>query len=62
VLAAPVLATVALVGRYLARKLFDLPPWPPEEAKPKASELTWRRIRRRAEAFWLMLQSRRERK
>jgi predicted PurR-regulated permease PerM len=31
VIAAPLLATLQLVGRYTARKLFDRDPWPPEE-------------------------------
>jgi hypothetical protein len=28
VLAAPVLATVNLLGRYIGRKMFDMDPWP----------------------------------
>ncbi len=31
VVAAPLLATLQLVGRYTMRKLFDRDPWPPEE-------------------------------
>ncbi len=31
VIAAPLLATFMLVGRYLMRKMFDLDPWPPGE-------------------------------
>ncbi len=40
-LAAPLIATVRLFGRYLYRKLFDLDPWPeplPQPAPPKAAE------------------------
>jgi predicted PurR-regulated permease PerM len=29
VVAAPLLATVTLLGRYITRKMFDLEPWPP---------------------------------
>jgi predicted PurR-regulated permease PerM len=32
VIAAPLLATFMLVGRYLMRKMFDLDPWPPGES------------------------------
>ncbi len=31
VLAAPLLATLQLIGRYTMRKLLDRDPWPPEE-------------------------------
>ena len=31
IIAAPLLATLQLVGRYTMRKLFDRDPWPPEE-------------------------------
>jgi predicted PurR-regulated permease PerM len=31
IIAAPLLATLQLVGRYAVRKLFDRDPWPPEE-------------------------------
>ena len=34
VIAAPFLATVLLVGRYIMRKMFDLDPWPPMEREP----------------------------
>ncbi|HEY6073917.1 MAG TPA: AI-2E family transporter [Anaerolineales bacterium] len=32
-LAAPILATLALIGRYTARKMFDLDPWPVAEVR-----------------------------
>lgn len=57
VLAAPVLATVALVGRYVGRKLFDQNPWPEPEQPP---ELPGGRVARRARAWWRFL--RREKK
>lgn len=41
VLAAPVLATLTLSGRYVIRKLFDQDPWPIEEQKTRVVELPW---------------------
>ena len=35
VIAAPFLASIMLLGRYIMRKMFDLDPWPPE--KPVAA-------------------------
>lgn len=34
VVAAPILATVALVWRYIVRKMLDLDPWPPGDSLP----------------------------
>lgn len=34
IIAAPLLATLQLIGRYTVRKLLDRDPWPPEEDKP----------------------------
>lgn len=47
VLAAPVLATFVLVSRYVSRKMFDLPPWPPggEQLGPPP-EPVWIRLKR----------------
>src|ERR1051325_34817 len=36
VIAAPLLATLMLLGRYVMRKMFDLNPWPPGEITPTA--------------------------
>lgn len=47
VLAAPVLATLVLMGRYVGRKMFDLPPWPVQEEQPKKVEPPWKRFQRR---------------
>jgi predicted PurR-regulated permease PerM len=59
VLAAPVLATLLLVGRYVGRKMFDLPPWPPELEKPiQPPEMPWVRIIRRAEKVSATLRQR----
>jgi predicted PurR-regulated permease PerM len=53
VLAAPVLATMLLIGRYVGRKMFDLPPWPPQPVNQiEATEMPWRRIRSRLEKTW----------
>ncbi|RME08458.1 MAG: AI-2E family transporter [Anaerolineae bacterium] len=44
VLAAPVLATLTLVGRYVLRKMLDLDPWPQDERRaprPLWSPPTW---------------------
>lgn len=46
VLAAPVLATMLLLGRYVGRKMFDLPPWPVLEGQPKKVEQPWKRVSR----------------
>jgi len=52
VLAAPVLATLTLLGRYISRKMFDLNPWPPMEIEPKSMELPWTRAKHRLAALW----------
>lgn len=40
-LAAPVLATLQLIGRYTLRKMFDLDPWPETAEQPR--EFAWMR-------------------
>jgi predicted PurR-regulated permease PerM len=48
-LSGPTVATLILLGRYVYRKVFDLPPWdPPIDGGPEA-EATAARPRR---AFW----------
>lgn len=42
VLAAPVLATLTLVGRYILRKMLDLDPWPEPEESDDEDYLRWR--------------------
>lgn len=44
VLAAPVLATLRLFGRYTVRKLFDLDPWPEEEQTQPPIEWPWTKL------------------
>lgn len=59
VLAAPLLATINLVGRYILRKMFDLEPWPEKDIpSEKEIELPWARLQRRVLA-WLRLFRRR---
>ncbi len=43
-LAAPVLATFLLFGRYAFRKMLDLDPWPEAEAAPRTSSINLRRM------------------
>jgi predicted PurR-regulated permease PerM len=52
VLAAPVLATISLLAKYIGRKMFDLDPWP-KEALPRSSvTMPWARTRQRLVDFW----------
>ncbi len=45
-LAAPLLATLKLIGQYTLRKMLDQPPWPEtEETPPPATPSLWRRLR-----------------
>jgi predicted PurR-regulated permease PerM len=58
VLAAPVLASVTLIGRYIGRKMFDLPPWPPESKPPPRPVPPWIRLGRRLRTAWHWIQKR----
>lgn len=49
VLAAPIVATIKLVGTYAWRKMFDLPPFPDPEPEPPPSRPT---LKERARRFW----------
>lgn len=51
VLAAPVLATLMLVGRYTIRKMLDLDPWPEPELELPPVEYPWVRWGRRFEVL-----------
>ncbi|HLF73282.1 MAG TPA: AI-2E family transporter [Anaerolineales bacterium] len=56
VIAAPFLATILLLGRYVMRKMFDLDPWPPVEMELRPSgSAEWfarlRQLRRALPAF-----------
>ena len=52
VLAAPVLATTQLIGRYTLRKMFDLDPWPENETMVHPVEMPWVRWMRRLKMWW----------
>jgi predicted PurR-regulated permease PerM len=52
VLAAPVLATLSLVGRYITRKMLDVEPWPEEPGGLSYTRYSWIRSLRRMEV-WL---------
>ena len=53
VLAAPVLATVKLVGRYSLRKMFDQDPWPGQEGQLKSVGIPWlMRLYKRFRKWW----------
>ena len=41
VLAAPVLASIVLIGRYFLRKMVDQDPWPPSELESQNSTIPW---------------------
>jgi predicted PurR-regulated permease PerM len=58
VLAAPVLATVTLLGRYIFRKMLDMDPWPPVEEPPRPAAPFWVRAARRLQAIWRWLRRR----
>jgi predicted PurR-regulated permease PerM len=58
VLAAPVLATLELLGRYVVRKMFDLDPWPEPEKRQEPRELPWKRGVLRLRAWWRRMQQR----
>ncbi len=43
ILAAPVVATINLISRYVLRKMLDLDPWPEPEYSPEPIGVTWGR-------------------
>jgi predicted PurR-regulated permease PerM len=59
VLAAPVLATTKLLGRYTVRKMLDLDPWEvAAEPHPPPPEFPWVRALRLSGAWWRSLKKR----
>jgi predicted PurR-regulated permease PerM len=58
VLAAPVLATVKLVGRYMLRKMLDLDPWVELGEPAPPFEFPWKRIRDYSRERWMELRGR----
>ncbi len=57
-LAAPVVATIKIVGIYVYRKLLDLDPWPDPEVDPKPVEFPWYRLSRQLKSWIQNIQSR----
>ena len=58
VLAAPVLATMQLLGRYILRKMFDLDPWPVKDPVEEQDLLPWSVPVNRIKDFLRLLQRR----
>lgn len=59
ILAAPVLATAKLLGRYVTRKMLDMDPWPETDAKPPPPiEFPWAAPSRRLRAWWQVVRQR----
>ena len=54
-LAAPVLATLTLLGRYVSRKMFDLNPWPEEESAVRSWGAPRLRLSDRIREWWGLL-------
>jgi predicted PurR-regulated permease PerM len=52
VLAAPVLATLSLLSRYVSRKMFDLDPWPPTEVKARSVQFPWTQAAQQLVTLW----------
>jgi hypothetical protein len=52
ILAAPVMATLQLIGRYVTRKMLDLDPWPATDRMVGPVDLPWARSMRRMRAWW----------
>jgi predicted PurR-regulated permease PerM len=52
ILAAPVLASMALLSRYILRKMFDLDPWPENAPSSRPPEFPWMEISKRSREWW----------
>jgi predicted PurR-regulated permease PerM len=61
-LAAPVVATIKLIGIYVFRKMFDLDPWPDPEEESRPVEFPWYRWSRQIREWFKERKSRREEK
>jgi hypothetical protein len=48
IVAAPGLASITMLGRYVVRKMLDLDPWPEEEEEPSQPDYLWMDLRKRA--------------
>jgi predicted PurR-regulated permease PerM len=62
VLAAPVLATLILMGRYILRKMLDLDPWPQVEENLPLVEYPWAKWLRRIRALIKVVRQRNKKK
>jgi predicted PurR-regulated permease PerM len=62
VLAAPVLASLMLAGRYIFRKMLDLDPWPEPELELAPVVYPWTKWRKRIESWVTRLKQRRNQK
>ncbi|MDD5468546.1 MAG: AI-2E family transporter [Anaerolineales bacterium] len=58
ILAAPVVATLKLVGVYVLRKMLDLDPWSAAAVEPEPPPNSWRRMRQRVQEAWSALKRR----
>lgn len=61
VLAAPVLASLMLVGRYTIRKMFDIDPWPEPELEPAPVVYPWSKWGKKIEGWIIRFKRRFER-
>ena len=52
ILAAPTLATVNILGRYILRKMFDQEPWPETDETPAGGYVSWRQMYGRLNSWW----------
>ncbi len=59
-LAAPVVATIKLLGMYVFRKMFDLDPWPEPEEEPTHVEFPWFRWSRQLKTRIQKIRSRKK--
>jgi len=62
VLAAPVLATLILLGRYITRKMLDLDPWPKTEEDQILVEYPWAKWARRIRSLVDLLRAQRKKR
>jgi len=59
-LAAPVVATLKLLGLYVFRKMFDLDPWPDPEEEPEKVEFPWKRWPKQIKAWLQKIKTRKK--
>jgi hypothetical protein len=54
-LAAPVLASLNLLTRYVTRKMLDLDPWPSYQYDQQAPDMPWAALIDRSRSWWQKL-------